>query len=121
MLEKLAQGEISEGHAKVLLGIKESEKLEKAAEAVVSRELSVRETEKLVKSLNEKKEEPEERVVYDVDHTKALEQKVQSIIGHRVKIVQNGKKSSINIGFSDNDDLQKILSLLCGENFTNDL
>jgi ParB family chromosome partitioning protein len=121
VLEKLAQGEISEGHAKVLLGIKESEKLEKAAEAVVSRELSVRETEKLVKSLNEKKEEPEERVVYDVDHTKALEQKVQSIIGHRVKIVQNGKKSSINIGFSDNDDLQKILSLLCGENFTNEL
>ena len=121
VLEKLAQGEISEGHAKVLLGIKESEKLEKAAEAVVSRELSVRETEKLVKSLNEKKEEPEERVVYDVDHTKALEQKVQSIIGHRVKIVQNGKKSSINIGFSDNDDLQKILSLLCGEKFTNEL
>ena len=121
VLEKLAQGELSEGHAKVLLGIKDTEKLEKAAEAVISRELSVRETEKLVKSLNEVKEEPEVRVVYDVDHTKALEQKVQSIIGHRVKIVQNGKKSSINIGFSDNDDLEKILTLLCGEKFTNEL
>lgn len=121
VLEKLAQGELSEGHAKVLLGIKDAEKLEKAAEAVISRELSVRETEKLVKSLNEVKEEPEVRVVYDVDHTKALEQKVQSIIGHRVKIVQNGKKSSINIGFSDNDDLEKILTLLCGEKFTNEL
>ena len=121
VLEKLAQGELSEGHAKVLLGIKDAEKLEKAAETVISRELSVRETEKLVKALNETKEEPEVRIVYDVDHTKALEQKVQSIIGHRVKIVQNGKKSSINIGFSDNDDLEKILTLLCGEQFTNEL
>lgn len=121
VLEKLAQGELSEGHAKVLLGIKDSEKLEKAAETVISRDLSVRETEKLVKALNETKEEPEVRIVYDVDHTKALEQKVQSIIGHRVKIVQNGKKSSINIGFSDNDDLEKILTLLCGEKFTNEL
>ncbi|MBE6653961.1 MAG: ParB/RepB/Spo0J family partition protein [Ruminococcaceae bacterium] len=121
VLEKLAQGELSEGHAKVLLGIKDAEKLEKAAETVISRELSVRETEKLVKALNETKEEPEVRIVYDVDHTKALEQKVQSIIGHRVKIVQNGKKSSINIGFSDNDDLEKILTLLCGEKFTNEL
>ncbi len=121
VLEKLAQGELSEGHAKVLLSIKDAEKLEKAAETVISRELSVRETEKLVKALNETKEEPEVRIVYDVDHTKALEQKVQSIIGHRVKIVQNGKKSSINIGFSDNDDLEKILTLLCGEQFTNEL
>ncbi|MBO5007147.1 MAG: ParB/RepB/Spo0J family partition protein, partial [Clostridia bacterium] len=71
VLEKLAQGELSEGHAKVLLGIKDSEKLEKAAETVISRDLSVRETEKLVKALNETKEEPEVRIVYDVDHTKA--------------------------------------------------
>lgn len=121
VLDKLAAGELSEGHAKVLLGIKDAEKLEKAAEAVISRELSVRETEKLVKALNAEKEQEEVRVVYDVDHTKALEQKVQSIIGHTVKIVQNGKKSSINIGFSDNDDLERILALLCGEQFTNEL
>lgn len=120
VLNKLATGELSEGHAKVLLSIKDAEKIEKAAEAVISRELSVRETEKLAKALNAEKEEDEVRVVYDVDHTKALEQRVQSIIGHTVKIVQNGKKSSINIGFSDNDDLERILTLLCGEQCTNE-
>lgn len=120
VLNKLAAGELSEGHAKVLLSIKDDKKIEKAAEAVISRELSVRETEKLAKALNAEKEEDEVRVVYDVDHTKALEQRVQSIIGHTVKIVQNGKKSSINIGFSDNDDLERILTLLCGEQFTNE-
>ena len=120
VLSKLETRELTEGHAKVLLGIKDKALIEKAAETVILKELSVRDTEKLVKSLNE---EPKEiiRVVRDVDHTKILEQKVQSIIGHTVKIVQNGKKSSINIGFSDNDDLEKILNLLCGDKLNNEL
>lgn len=120
-LDYLASGELSEGHAKVLLSLKDSEKIENAAETVVSKGLSVRETEKLVKFLSSVKEEEEIKVVHDVDHTKALERKVQSIIGHTVKIVQNGKKSSINIGFSDNDDLENILSLLCGDKIKNEL
>jgi ParB family chromosome partitioning protein len=120
VLEKLAEGALSEGHAKVVLSIKDKDTLEKAAETVIAKELSVRETEKLVKALLEAPK-PEVRVVYDVDHTKILEQKVQSIIGHTVKIVQNGKKSSIKIGFSDNDDLEKILILLCGDKFNDEL
>ena len=120
-LDYLASGELSEGHAKVLLSLKDSEKIENAAATVVSKGLSVRDTEKLVKFLSSVKEEEEIKVVHDVDHTKALERKVQSIIGHTVKIVQNGKKSSINIGFSDNDDLENILSLLCGDKIKNEL
>lgn len=120
-LDYLASGELSEGHAKVLLSLKDSEKIENAVETVVSKGLSVRDTEKLVKFLSSVKEEEEIKVVHDVDHTKALERKVQSIIGHTVKIVQNGKKSSINIGFSDNDDLENILSLLCGDKIKNEL
>ncbi len=125
VLGKLSSGELAEGHAKVLLSIRDKENREKAAETVVSRELSVRETEKLAKSLNRKKENDEKakeaQVLNDVDHIKALEQKVQAIIGHPVKIALNGKKGSLNIGFSDNDDLESILSLLCGEQFTNEL
>ena len=120
VLERLAYGEILEGHAKVLLSLKDAEKIEKAAEIVVAKELSVRDTEKLVKAMNE---EPKEsvKIVYDVDHKKILEQRVQSIIGHTVKIVQNGKKSSINIGFSDNDDLERILFMLCGDKYKDEL
>jgi ParB family chromosome partitioning protein len=120
VLEKLAYGEILEGHAKVLLSLKDSTMIERAAEISVMKDLSVRDTEKLVKTMSE---EPKEiiKVVYDVDHTKILEQRVQSIIGHTVKIVQNGKKSSINIGFSDNDDLERILELLCGDKYKEEL
>lgn len=125
ILGKLSSGELAEGHAKVLLSIRDKDSREQAAETVVSRDLSVRETEKLAKSLNRKKEDKAKAkdpdVLTDVDHTKALEQKVQAIIGHPVKITLNGKKGSLNIGFSDNDDLESILSLLCGEQFKNEL
>lgn len=125
ILGKLSSGELAEGHAKVLLSIRDKDSREQAAETVVSRDLSVRETEKLAKSLNRKKEDEAKAkdpdVLTDVDHTKALEQKVQAIIGHPVKITLNGKKGSLNIGFSDNDDLESILSLLCGEQFKNEL
>ena len=119
-LEKLSLGEITEGHAKVLLGLKDEAKIEKATAIVIEKQLSVRDTEKLVKAMNEEPK-AEVKVVYDVDHTKILEQRVQSIIGHTVKIVQNGKKSSINIGFSDNDDLERILCLLCGDKYKDEL
>ena len=119
VLSMLAAGTLSSGHAKVLLGIKDGEKLKTAAEKVAELELSVRETEKLVKSiLAEPKPEKE---LPAIDYTKALETSVQQKLGRTVKIKQNGVKSSITIGFSDNNDLETVLRLLCGDDFVNSL
>lgn len=119
VLSMLAAGKLSSGHAKVLLGIKDGEKLKTAAEKVAELELSVRETEKLVKSiLAEPKPEKE---LPAIDYTKALETSVQQKLGRTVKIKQNGAKSSITIGFSDNNDLETVLRLLCGDEFVNSL
>ena len=119
VLSMLAAGKLSSGHAKVLLGIKDGEKLKTAAEKVAEFELSVRETEKLVKSiLAEPKPEKE---LPAIDYTKALETSVQQKLGRTVKIKQNGAKSSITIGFSDNNDLETVLRLLCGDEFVNSL
>lgn len=119
VLSMLAAGKLSSGHAKVLLGIKDGEKLKTAAEKVAELELSVRETEKLVKSLlSEPKPEKE---LPAIDYTKALETSVQQKLGRTVKIKQNGAKSSITIGFSDNNDLETVLRLLCGDEFVNSL
>lgn len=119
VLSMLAAGKLSSGHAKVLLGIKDGEKLKTAAEKVAEGELSVRETEKLVKQLlagpKPEKELPA------IDYTKALETSVQQKLGRTVKIKQNGVKSSITIGFSDNNDLETVLRLLCGDEFVNSL
>jgi ParB family chromosome partitioning protein len=115
-------GELSAGHAKVLLGISDAGTLEKAAIQVVTRDLSVRETEKLVKALEEAKEAKEEETVsHDVDHTRALELLVQKTLGRRIKINEKGKNRAITIGYSDNEDLEKLLKLLCGESFLDQL
>lgn len=119
VLSMLAAGTLSSGHAKVLLGIKDGEKLKTAAEKVAELELSVRETEKLVKSLLA--EPKPEKELPAIDYTKALETSVQQKLGRTVKIKQNGAKSSITIGFSDNNDLETVLRLLCGDDFVNSL
>lgn len=119
VLSMLAAGTLSSGHAKVLLGIKDREKLKTAAEKVAELELSVRETEKLVKSLLA--EPKPEKELPAIDYTKALETSVQQKLGRTVKIKQNGAKSSITIGFSDNNDLETVLRLLCGDDFVNSL
>ena len=119
VLSMLAAGTLSSGHAKVLLGIKDGEKLKTAAEKVAELELSVRETEKLVKSLLA--EPKPEKELPAIDYTKALETSVQQKLGRTVKIKQNGVKSSITIGFSDNNDLETVLRMLCGDDFVNSL
>lgn len=119
VLSMLAAGKLSSGHAKVLLGIKDGEKLKTAAEKVAELELSVRETEKLVKSLLA--EPKPEKELPAIDYTKTLETSVQQKLGRKVKIKQNGAKSSITIGFSDNNDLETVLRLLCGDEFVNSL
>lgn len=119
VLSMLAAGKLSSGHAKVLLGIKDGEKLKTAAEKVAELELSVRETEKLVKSLLA--EPKPEKELPAIDYTKALETSIQQKLGRTVKIKQKGAKSSITIGFSDNNDLETVLRLLCGDEFVNSL
>ncbi len=110
----VANGELSSGHAKVLLGLNDEELLEKTAKQVIDHDLSVRDTEKLVKSLNEPKPEPA-KVVRDVDHTRALELLVQKQLGRTVKISEKGKKHTISIGYTDNEDLENLLKLICGD------
>ena len=113
----IENGELSMGHAKVLLGMTSPEAMEKAATQIISRDLSVRETEKLVKMMEESASKKEEKIVHDVDHTRALELLVQEKLGRTIKISEKGKKRSITIGYSDNEDLEKLLIILCGESF----
>ncbi len=113
-------GDISTGHAKVLLGLNQEEQIIELANMIVIRELSVRETEKLIKAMNEPpKSEPE--VLYDVDHTRTLELLIQERLSRTVKINDKAKHPSITIGYSDNEDLEVLLKLLCGDQIMNEL
>jgi hypothetical protein len=63
---------------------------------------------------NRQEDEP---IVRDIDHTRSLELLIQKQLGRTIKINEKGQKSSITIGYSDNEDLEKLLILLCGESF----
>ena len=114
----IENNEISTGHAKVLLGMTSPDMIEKAALQITTRDLSVRETEKLAKAMEDAANKPEEeQIAHDIDHTRSLELLVQKKLGRTIKINEKGKKSTITIGYSDNEDLEKLLIMLCGESF----
>jgi ParB family chromosome partitioning protein len=114
------EDELSTGHAKVLLGLNNPERMEELANQIIIRDLSVRETEKIVKMMNEPpKAEP--TVVHDVDHTRALEVLIQKTLGRTIKINEKGKNHTITIGYSDNEDLETLLKLLCGDQILSQL
>lgn len=115
------EDELSTGHAKVLLGLNNHDRMEELANQIIIRDLSVRDTEKLVKMMNEPPKTTEPEVIRDVDHTRALEVLVQKTLGRTVKISEKGKNHSITIGYSDNEDLETLLKLLCGDSILEQL
>ncbi|MBQ8399932.1 MAG: ParB/RepB/Spo0J family partition protein [Clostridia bacterium] len=114
--ELVASRTLSEGHAKVLMGIKDEEELVKAARTVVEKELSVRETEQLVKRVcaeGEAPEEQEEQGRVKVNYTKVLADKAGKHLGRRVNISGRGKSKRIELYYEDREDLESILEALC--------
>ena len=120
VLEMLKTGDISAGHARALLGLKNKDIIVDTAEQILVRSLSVRDTEALVKKLNKNFEKGDEQAPVQpdeikVDYIKDLEKKAMHITGKRVKIKTSGKVSTVEIDFYGNDDLEDILIKLCGK------
>ena len=119
VLEMLKTGDISAGHARALLGLKNKDIIVDTAEQILVRSLSVRDTELLVKKLNKEFEKgevvKEENDEIEVDYIKDLEKKAMHLTGKRVKIKNKGKVSTVEIDFYGNDDLEDILVKLCGK------
>ena len=115
---------LTEGHAKVLMGIKDEEELVKAANLVAEKELSVRDTEALVKrinaSLTEEDEEPAKEERVKVNYTKVLADKVARHLGRKVNISGRGQRRRIELYYEDREDLESILEQLCGKELFDD-
>ena len=104
---------ISAGHARAILAISDPEQQYNAAMKVFDEKLSVRETEKLVKSIltpTKKKpvvSNPTEDAIYE-----SLEEKMKGITGTRVFIHRKkNNKGKIEIEYSSRDDLDRIIDL----------
>ena len=105
---------ISAGHARALLGISDAEKQYSVAMRIFDEKLSVRETEKLVKTIlnpSKKKETGTGNSAEDAIYEK-LEEKMKNITGTRVFIHRKkNNKGKIEIEYYSRDDLDSIIDL----------
>ncbi len=114
--EKLVAGLISAGHAKVLLGLSDEQKIIKLAGQIESQGLSVRKLEKLVNAAKLEKAElagtdPLASKAFVRDRLiKDLEEKLQKKLGTKITIESNSEgKGKIQIAFYSDDQLNSIL------------
>ena len=90
VLTLVASRELSAGHARALLGVKDKDNMILLANKIIELDLSVRQIEEEVKRINKpKRVEPEEEPIPIVDYFREMEIRVQSHLGRRVMI--NGK------------------------------
>ena len=107
---------LTTGHARALLGIEDKDKQYSAAQKIFDEKLSVRETEKLVKKLqNDKPAKPvkEEPIDPKMDIIyQDLEEKMKNILGTKVAIhKKTSKKGTIEIEYYSPEELDRIIEL----------
>lgn len=111
VLNMLVDENISSGHARALLGLSDQEQQYTIANRIFDEKLSVRETEKLVKSINNpakktKKKELKNDFVY-----RDIEEKLKEKIGTKVRINRKTEqKGKIEIEYYSPEELEKILA-----------
>lgn len=108
---------LSTGHARALIPIEDPELQLQLAQRIFDEKLSVREVEKLVKSIlkpaeeKPKKEEIPQSLMYIYQN---IENKLKDKLSRKVAISPKGKNGSgkIEIEFYSNDDLEKLIEIL---------
>ena len=108
--ENVSAGALSMGHARALLALDDESAQLRIGREVVSRNLSVRETEAMVK----KGIEPAKARLEDEKdvHTRAAEEKLRFALGTRARIVRKGKGGRIEIDFTSENELHRLYEQL---------
>ena len=105
-------GELSMGHGRALLGLKDKEALDNVVKKITTEKLNVRQVEQLIQSLNEvkatKKKAKPKKDIFVAEQERLLRQR----FGTSVKINQGKKKGKIEIEYYNNKDLERIIELL---------
>ena len=112
----LAAGTLSTGHARALLSLSDAAAQRQTAREVISRGLSVRETEAMVKRLLTagapiRSPAPSADPAKDV-HTKAAEDRMRFALGTKVRIIRRGQAGRIEVDFGSEAELNRIYEYL---------
>ena len=110
----VADGSISMGHARALLGVPRIPELKELAQQVAQKKLSVRDTERLVQA----RRAPDKKGGKDAGkkqspQARALVEELQRALGTKVRLVEKGSgKGTLEVDFFSYDDLDRLLKLL---------
>ncbi len=113
VLGLVKQNRLSVGHAKVLLSLPAGSQQEAAAREVIKKELSVRQTEQLLKSLQKGKSTTKKKTRKSAQADwRDLEQQLQRVVGTKVRLVGNAEKGKIEIEYYNGSELERVLTTL---------
>jgi ParB family chromosome partitioning protein len=106
----LASGSLSMGHARALLALPDDTAQRRVARDVISKGLSVRDTESLVR--REIAPPVETPAPVTDPNTRAAEDQLKLALGTRVRILRRGAKGKIEVEFGSEGELQRLFELL---------
>ncbi|WLR41880.1 ParB/RepB/Spo0J family partition protein [Bacillus carboniphilus] len=106
------ENQLSMGHGRALLGLKDTEKLTPLSEKIVREKLSVRHVEQLVQKLNEHVPRETKTAPKKDVFLKESESVLRERLGTAVTIKRQKKKGKIEIEFFSNEDLERILHII---------
>ncbi len=115
ILDSLAGGALSAGHARALLQLQDARLQKIAAQKITALDLSVRQAERLCKQMSREaapKAEPEASAPVEVDYIAECEAALSRQLGRGVKIINGKRKGRFELEFYGQEDLQRLLELL---------
>ncbi|HEY6078546.1 MAG TPA: ParB/RepB/Spo0J family partition protein [Polyangiaceae bacterium] len=112
--ERVVIGELSEGHARALLGSPDDKQLSELAEKVVRGRLSVRQTEALVRTTKDGKASPGGRPTGKEKpaNVRDLETRLSKRLGTKVEVRERDGKGEILVKYASWDELDRILDVI---------
>ena len=115
LMELLEDGSLSAGHARAILALPSPALQREAAKKVIKDQLSVRQTEALVKVMQKGKPDKPKPAEESLSlYLGELEKDLSGRLGRKVKIAHRGKKGRIELEYYDSQDLEGLLALLQG-------
>jgi len=110
----LAAGQISEGHARALLGLPTPQAQSAVLQTILSKGLNVRQTEELVRKLSGERP-PTKPKPAPPPEIQALEERLQSALGTRVRLKHGKKGGTVTIHYYSDEELDALIARLTRE------
>jgi ParB family chromosome partitioning protein len=112
----LAEGQISEGHARAILALSSPVAQGAALHSILKNNLNVRQTEELIRQLSGQKPAAHPKSEPSAE-IRALEERLRSALGTRVSLSPRRKGGTITIHYYSDEELNTLLDTLLGDSF----